>query len=83
MEKLLQALPVRTWPVSVRYLATAAIMVIATALQVGLNYHSGFDSLFLLLPAVFLTGLLFDRGSGLLAALCAIPLLILTHGGQG
>ena len=72
MERLLQALPVRMWPVGVRYLATLAIMVVAMTMQLGLNYHAGFDTLFLLLPAVFLTGLLFDRGSGLLAAFCAI-----------
>jgi two-component sensor histidine kinase len=47
-------------------------MFVCAALQAGLQAQSGFTGFFLLLPGVFLSGLLFDRGTGVFAACIAL-----------
>lgn len=72
MEKLYPLLFDHRFPTAVRYLIAATIMFVCAALQAGLQAQSGFTGFFLLLPGVFLSGLLFDRGSGLFAACIAL-----------
>lgn len=59
-------------PWFVRYLISACIMLVCAVLQMGLQTQTGAPGYFLLLPGVFLSGLIFDRGSGILAAMMAV-----------
>lgn len=59
-------------PWFVRYLISACIMLVCAVLQMGLQIQTGAPDYFLLLPGVFLSGLIFDRGSGILAAVIAV-----------
>lgn len=47
-------------------------MVVCAVLQMVLQMQTGAPGYFLLLPGVFLSGLMFDRGSGIFAAIIAI-----------
>ncbi|MVT71054.1 hypothetical protein GPL21_39105 [Bradyrhizobium pachyrhizi] len=51
-------------------------MLVCAVLQAGLQVQAGFTGYFLLLPGIFLCGLLFDRGSGLLAAAIAVGVTV-------
>jgi hypothetical protein len=55
-------------PAVVRYCISTCIMVVCSVLQMGLQMQTGSSGYFLLLPGVFLSGLIFDRGSGIFAA---------------
>lgn len=55
-----------------RYSISACIMVVCAVLQMGLQMQTGAPGFFLLLPGVFISGLIFDHGSGILAAVIAI-----------
>jgi hypothetical protein len=55
-----------------RYGISACIMVVCVVLQMGLQMQTGAPGFFLLLPGVFISGLIFDHGSGILAALIAV-----------
>lgn len=59
-------------PSSVRYGISACIMVVCAVLQMALQMQTGAPGYFLLLPGVFLSGLIFDRGCGIFAAIIAI-----------
>ncbi|MGY4259065.1 two-component sensor histidine kinase [Bradyrhizobium sp. USDA 4516] len=59
-------------PSPVRYGISACIMVVCAVLQTALQTQTGAPGYFLLLPGVFLSGLIFDRGSGIFAAFIAI-----------
>ena len=59
-------------PVAARYGFTILIIGVRALMQVGLQAATGFIGLFLLLPGVFISGLLFDRASGFLAAIISI-----------
>ncbi|QQO20628.1 ATP-binding protein [Bradyrhizobium diazoefficiens] len=72
MEKLHPLLFEHRFPTPIRYLLAASIMFVCAALQAGLQAQSGFTGFFLLLPGVFLSGLLFDHGSSLFAACIAL-----------
>src|SRR5262245_58295873 len=74
MERLLAILPGQSMPIPLRYGLIAAIMLVCAALQFGLQVQSGFTTIFLLLPGVFLSGFMFDRGSAHLAAVLATVL---------
>lgn len=74
MEKLLALLPRRPQPALVRYGASAIIIVVCCLLQLGIREYAGFSGFFLLLPGIFASGLLFDRGSGFFAAMIATAL---------
>ena len=59
-------------PFPLRYGLTVLIVMICALLQIGLQAHSRFPGFFLMLPGIFLCGLLFDRGSGFVAALLSM-----------
>lgn len=59
-------------PTPVRYCISACIMVVCAVLQMALQMQTGVPGYFLLLPGVFLSRLIFDRGSGVFAAIMAI-----------
>ncbi len=68
MDNLLLLLPNKPRSVATRYAITAAIMAFCTLLQVATARQTGVSSLFLLMPGVFASAILFDRGSGFFAA---------------
>jgi two-component sensor histidine kinase len=59
-------------PWFVRYVISVCIMLVCAVLQMGLQIQTGAPGYFLLLPGVFLSGLIFDHGSGILAAAVAV-----------
>ncbi|MGY4629870.1 sensor histidine kinase [Bradyrhizobium sp. USDA 4486] len=59
-------------PILVRYGISACIMLVCAVLQIALQMQTGAPGYFLLLPGVFLSGLIFDRGSGIFAAVIAV-----------
>lgn len=61
-------------PIAVRYSIAVCIMLVCAVLQTTLQMQTGTPGYFLLLPGVFLSGLIFDRGSGMVAAAIAIAL---------
>jgi hypothetical protein len=67
MEWLLDVLPTKPQPISVRYATTAMVMAFCMAVQIGLSNQTGFVGLLFLLLGVFATGLMFDRVSALFA----------------
>lgn len=71
MNKLYPLLLEHRLPVLVRYCIAVAIMLICAILQMALQMLTGYPSYFLLLPGVFLSGLIFNRGTGLAAAVIA------------
>src|SRR4051794_26049770 len=72
MNKLYPLLLEHHLPVTVRYFLAVAIMLVCSVLQVSLQMLVGHPSYFLLLPGIFLSGLVFDRGTGILAAIIAV-----------
>ncbi|MCA1455786.1 sensor histidine kinase [Bradyrhizobium sp. BRP22] len=57
-------------------------MVVCAVLQMALQMQTGVPGYFLLLPGVFLSGLIFDRGSGIFAAFIAVSVgAYLSYGG--
>lgn len=75
MENLLLLLPKRPQTVWVRYSLSAAIVAAFFLLRVALEENAGQYGFFLLLPAVFLSSVLFDRGSGFFATALSVVLL--------
>ena len=67
MERLLTMLPSSPKPWPVRYALTALVMLACCAAQYLIFRISDFTGFFILLPGIFLSGLLFDRGSALFA----------------
>lgn len=67
MERLLYFLPKKPQPVWVRYVTTTLVMAICIAVQMSLYAQTGFVGFFFLLPGIFATGIMFDRGSSLYA----------------
>jgi two-component system, sensor histidine kinase PdtaS len=59
-------------PLLVRYCIAASIMLVCAVLQIALQSVTRYPGYFLLLPGVFVSGLMFDRGSGILAAIIGI-----------
>ena len=72
MNKLYPLLLEHGLPVPVRYGIAAAIMLVCATLQMALQTVTGYPSYFLLLPGIFLSGLIFNRGTGVLAAAIAV-----------
>src|SRR5262245_33497621 len=66
MEQLLRLLP-GPQPISVRYGATAAMVLMAFALRAGVEDSAGAYGFILFIPTIVAAGLLFDRGTGLFA----------------
>jgi two-component system, sensor histidine kinase PdtaS len=59
-------------PAFLRYCISVCIMVVCAVLEMALQMQTGSSGYFVLLPGVFLSGLIFDRGSGIFAAAIAI-----------
>jgi two-component sensor histidine kinase len=74
MEKFLAILPEKPQPVWVRYGATCVIIFLNTFLQVAVFNYTGFTGFFLLLPGIFACGILFDRGSAIVATVAGVIL---------
>jgi two-component sensor histidine kinase len=72
MERLLYFLPAKQQTVATRYGVSALLMACSLVVFAAMEAQSGFIGLYILLPAIFLAGLMFDRGSGLFATLLAI-----------
>ena len=64
---LLYLLPPKPQPILVRYGFSALLAAIGLGLFAAIQAQSGFIALFILLPAVFLAGLMFDRMSSFFA----------------
>lgn len=71
---LLALLPERHFPVPLRYAATALIVGLAFVLRLALEAVLRDYPLLLFIPAVFLSALLFDKGSGFFATLLSAVL---------
>ena len=84
MERLLAILPAAPKPWPVRYALTALIMFACCAVQYVIFRISAFTGFFILLPGIFLTGLLFDRGSAFFGTLigCLFGVYVLFPGFQ-
>ncbi len=74
MEKFIASLPERPQPIAVRFGSTFLIMGLCALVEVGVFHLAGFTGFFLLLPGIFTTGLVFDRGSAFFATLLALVL---------
>ena len=72
MNKLYPLLFEHHLPVLVRCCIAVAIMLVCAVMQMALQMLTGYPGYFLLLPGVFISGLVFDRGTGVLAAGLAI-----------
>jgi two-component sensor histidine kinase len=72
MERLLPFLPAPSQPLLVRYGVSAVLSLCSLAIFAAMQAQSGFVGLFILLPAIFLAGMMFDRGSGFLATGVAV-----------
>ena len=72
MNKLYPLLLEHRLPAFVRFGIAGSIMLVCSVLQVALQMLTGVPGYFLLLPGVFLAGLVFNRGSGILAAIVAV-----------
>jgi two-component system sensor kinase FixL len=68
IQKMVEKLkPARTLPLGVRYGLTIMIVFICFALRASLQEYVFYSPYLLFIPAVILSSLLFDRGSGILA----------------
>jgi len=82
MERLLQILPATPRPWPVRYAFTVLIMLVCCAGQYLIFRISNFTGFFILLPGIFLSGLLFNRGSAFFATVigCLFGVYVLFPG---
>jgi two-component system, sensor histidine kinase PdtaS len=82
MERLLTLLPEAPKPWPIRYALTALIMLACCAVQYVIFRISNFTGFFILLPGIFLSGLLFDRGSAFFGTLigCLFGVYVLFPG---
>ncbi|MBR0698118.1 sensor histidine kinase [Bradyrhizobium lablabi] len=71
MEHLLYLLPSKQ-PVALRYGLSALLAACALGVFAAMEAQTGFIGLYILLPAIFLAGLMFDRGSGFFATLLSV-----------
>jgi len=71
MERLLYFLPDKSLPVWIRYGGALFIMALCATVQFGVEAQTQLALLFFLLPGIFLTGFLFDRGTSLFTVLLA------------
>ena len=74
MERLLAILPDKPQPLWVRYGTTAGIVAVSCAVQTAVYAYAGFAGFFLLIPAIFAAGIMFDRGSALFATFASAAL---------
>jgi hypothetical protein len=67
VENVLSYLASHRYSLVTRYTATVFITLVFTLLRVEMGERAGTYGFFVFIPAIFLSSLLFDRGSGLLA----------------
>ena len=72
MERLLYFLPEKQQTLATRYGVSALLMACSLVVFAAMEAQSGFIGLYILLPAIFLAGLMFDRGSAFFATLLAV-----------
>jgi hypothetical protein len=72
MERLLELLPPKPQPLAVRYCASALLVVCSLSVFAAMEAQSGFICLYILLPAIFAAGVIFDRGSAFVATGLAV-----------
>lgn len=72
MEKFLASLPERPQPIPVRFGFTLLIMGLCALVEIGIVHLAGSTAFFLLLPGIFTTGIIFDRGSAFFATFLAL-----------
>lgn len=77
MERVLDWLPRRPQPIVIRYGAAIALTLLCSLLLYVVQEETGVSSFFLMYPAIFLSALLFDRGSGVLSTAVSTLVLIL------
>jgi len=77
LESLLPLLPAPSQPLVVRYGVSTLLSVCSLGIFVAMEAQSGFIGLYILLPAIFLSGMLFDRGSGFVATGVAVAGVLL------
>jgi two-component system, sensor histidine kinase PdtaS len=75
MERFLTWLPPRPKSVFIRYLTTTALVVLSLLAVWAVRERAGVLGFYLLFPAVFISSVLFDRGSGMYASLLSTALL--------
>ena len=67
MEKLLHLIASQRFSVATRYMVTAVIVGVFFLIRIEMAEQAGIYGFFVFIPAVLLSALLFDRGSGFLA----------------
>ena len=77
IESLLPLLPGPSQPLVVRYGVSALLSACSLGIFAAMEVQSGFIGLYILLPAIFLSGMLFDRGSGFFATGVAVAGVLL------
>lgn len=63
MNRLYPLILEHSLPAPIRYGISASIILVCAVLQMALQMQTGAPGYFLLLPGVFLSGLIFDRSS--------------------
>jgi len=76
MEKILNWLPQRPQPILIRYAAAVVLTLLCAAAVYFVQEQTGVSAFFLMYPAIFLSALLFDRGSGFVATGLSTILLV-------
>ena len=72
MERVLDLLPSKPQPVAVRYGVSALLIACSLGVFAAMKAQSGLICLYILLPAVFVAGVMFDRGSAFVATGLAV-----------
>jgi K+-sensing histidine kinase KdpD len=73
---LISLLPKEQYPLLIRYVATLFIVGVAALLRSALADEMQHYPVLLFIPAVFLSALLFDRGSGFFATVVSAVLAV-------
>jgi two-component sensor histidine kinase len=80
MERILRALPSKPQPLWLRYSATTILVALSFLLMKAVQEFTPVQGYFLLFPAIFLTAIAFDRGSGFYATALSTVLLAIWGG---
>lgn len=75
MERLFDSLPTHPQPNVVRFGFTLLIMALSALMYLGMLHLTAFNGFFVLLPGIFASGILFDRGSAFFATLIALTIV--------
>jgi two-component sensor histidine kinase len=75
MEHLLAFLPKRPQPLLLRIVATSALVLFFFLFRIGAGKVAGDYGFILFMPAIILSSLMFDRGSGFYATILSVALL--------